>query len=520
LSALNLVTLEKDLSSRDRLATGSRYETLARIASGGMGTVYLGRLRGPAGFRRLVALKRAHEHLVRDEGFAKMFRAEARVASRLHHPNVVAVHDIEELDDELVLVMDYVQGGALSSLLTATQRHPLDPQIALRILLDAAAGLEAAHTLTDERGRSLGVVHRDVSPENVLVGTDGVARISDFGVAKILRATIGGATDGRDLKGKIAYMAPECIRRGKIDARSDVFALGVVAWEALTERRLFRASSEVATLQRVIGMTPEAPSALRPGLPQEIDAVVLRALDKMSDARWPSARAFADALEAAAREGGLAPATHAQVGEHVWRVVGHVIDARHRVLSEDRPRTDEPLDEASGIRITASIPRHIPTLPDSVPSGLVREPSITTATPPPRAAWSTWTARVTRTAWTSHVARTRRVLAGAGTAIALFVTLAILATADPEPTYSVAHRALAVLTPRRSAEMGGVLPEVALPELPQVVAPTPAPTPRPIIRYVAARPRVVRAPAAPPAPVPPQRDLAPPDPYASSSSLR
>ncbi len=510
MTAVNIAPNEKDLSSRDRLAPGSRYELLARIASGGMGTVYLGRLRGPAGFRRLVALKRAHEHLVHDEGFARMFRSEARVASQIHHPNVVAVHDIEELDDELILVMDYVQGGALSSLLSATRKQPLDPRIALRILLDAAAGLEAAHTLTDDRGRALGVVHRDVSPENVLVGTDGVARLSDFGVAKILRAT-AGATDGRDLKGKIAYMAPECVRRGKVDARSDVFALGVVAWEALTERRLFRAASEVATLQRVIGMTPEAPSALRPGLPPEIDAVVMRALDKIPDARWPSARAFADALEIAAREGGLAPATHGQVGEHVWRCVGHILDARHRVLQETRPPADEPLDEASGVRITTSIPRAMSADPDSVPSGLVApDPSIRTSlmTAPP-ATWSTWSARVTRSAWSMHISRTKRILASVATALALVATIALLSTADPATSYTIARRVLATSVQQPAAEMGGVLPEVALPDL------LPAPA-RAIPRVERPRPRpVVHA--------PPPRDLAAPNPYGptpSSSALR
>ena len=514
MSAVNLAISEKDLSTRDRLAPGSRYETLARIAAGGMGTVYLGRLRGPAGFQRLVALKRAHDHLVRDENFAKMFRAEARVASRLHHPNVVAVHDIEELDDELVLVMDYVQGGALSSLLSATQRHPLDPQIALTVLLDAAAGLEAAHTLTDERGRSLGVVHRDVSPENVLVGTDGMARISDFGVAKILRAT-AGATDGRDLKGKIAYMAPECIRRGKIDARSDVFALGVVAWEAFTERRLFRASSEVATLQRVLGMTPEAPSALRPGLPPEIDAVVLRALDKIPDARFPSAREFADALEAAARAGGLTPATHAQVGEHVWRCVGHVLDARHRVLHEDRSKVvAEPADEASGVRITASIPRSLAlqTAVDSMPSGLApgSEPSlVTTATP--RTTWSTWTARVTQPGWAKQTTRTTRFLASVVAALVLVATVALLSASGPDPSYTIRRRSLAAPTARLAGEMGGVLPEVALPEL-LPVAPPPAAAPRAVVRVERPRVRTVHAPAPRPAP-PPKLDVAAPNPY-------
>ncbi len=505
---------EKDLSARDRLAPGSRYELISRIASGGMGTVYLGRLRGPAGFLRLVALKRAHDHLVRDPSFARMFRSEARVASRLHHPNVVAVHDVEELEDELVLVMDYVEGGALSSLMSAARRHPLAPEIALRVLLDAAAGLEAAHTARDERGRALGVVHRDVSPENVLVGTDGVARISDFGVAKVLRAT-AGATDGRDLKGKLAYMAPEQIRRGKIDARSDVFALGVVAWEALTERRLFRAQNEVATLQRVLAMTPEAPSALRPGLAPEMDAVILRALEKQADARWPSARAFADALERAAREGGLEPATPAQVGEHVWRCVGHVLDARRRALTEEG-RRPEPPEEASGVRVTASVP-HAPPVPNapptdpgSVPSGFVYASilpgTVTAPAAPPRPF-----ARLRAQVMPFLVGGATILLAAGGVSLGG-------ETAPPEPG---PHRAIAAPAAASAVELGGHLAEVTLLDVPVEALPPVAAPPLPTVRAAlrAERPRA-RLPR-PAAPTP--RELAAPNPYGpapSSSALK
>jgi serine/threonine-protein kinase len=273
---VNLATLEKDLSPRDRLAPGSRCELLARIASGGMGTVYLGRLRGPAGFRRLVALKRAHDHLVRSPSFARMFRTEARLASRLHHPNVVAVHDVEELDGELVLVMDYVQGGALSSLLSTARTHPLDPAIAIRILLDAAAGLDAAHELTDDQGRKLGLVHRDVSPENVLVGTDGIARISDFGVAKVVRGATS-ATDGRDLKGKIAYMAPEQARSDAVDRRADVFAVGVMLWEAATGTRPWRGIPELTILQTLFAGRFPRPRSIKPEIPEALEAILIRA---------------------------------------------------------------------------------------------------------------------------------------------------------------------------------------------------------------------------------------------------
>src|SRR5262249_3779749 len=160
-------------------------------------------------------------------------------------PNAVGVLDIEELEDELVLVMEYIEGGPLSELL------PVPPRVAIRILLDVAAGLGAAHALTDDEGRLLDLVHRDVSPHNVLVGTDGVARVTDFGVAKMTTPNVPRASTGA-LKGKPAYMAPEYVLALRSDARSDVFSLGVLAWEALSGRRLFKATEEIATLEAVV----------------------------------------------------------------------------------------------------------------------------------------------------------------------------------------------------------------------------------------------------------------------------
>jgi serine/threonine-protein kinase len=219
------------ISGREELPQTSRYELLVKIASGGMATVYVGRLRGVEGFSRQVAIKRAHPHLVEDPAFRRMLIAEARLAARIHHPNVVSVQDVDEADGELLLAMDYVEGAALSSLLGAAihAERPLPPAIAVRVILDAALGLHAAHTLTDEEGHPLGLVHRDVSPHNILVGLDGVARITDFGIAKCMTSnTAGTATATGVLKGKLAYMAPEYVEHGDIDARGDVFARGVV----------------------------------------------------------------------------------------------------------------------------------------------------------------------------------------------------------------------------------------------------------------------------------------------------
>ena len=193
----------------------SRYELVTKIASGGMGTVYVGCLRGAAGFRRLVAIKRAHPHLLEDPRTREMLVAEARVASRIHHVNVVSVLDVEELEGEMLLVMDYVDGPSLAQLVTEGQRlrAPIPPAVALRIVLDACAGLEATHAATDENGERLGLVHRDVSPHNILVGVDGVAKLTDFGIAKATRDR--SLTETGTLKGKIPYMAPEYLAGGR-----------------------------------------------------------------------------------------------------------------------------------------------------------------------------------------------------------------------------------------------------------------------------------------------------------------
>ena len=171
------------ITHRDRLPSSSRYELLVKIASGGMATVYVGRLSSVVGSSRLVAIKRAHAHLMEDPAFAKMLIEEAKLASRIHHPNVVAVQSVEEVEGELLLVMDYVEGASLADLVNY-EELPMPARVAVRALLDGCAGLQAAHELTDDDGKSLGIVHRDVSPHNILVGVDGVARLTDFGIAK------------------------------------------------------------------------------------------------------------------------------------------------------------------------------------------------------------------------------------------------------------------------------------------------------------------------------------------------
>jgi eukaryotic-like serine/threonine-protein kinase len=335
---------------RDQLPGGSRYELLVKIASGGMATVYVGRRSGAQGFRRLVAIKRAHPHLIEDPALRRMLVAEAHLAAQIHHPNVVSVHDVEELDGEILLIMDYVEGAALSQLGPASSRRPpLPPQVAVRILLDASIGLHAAHTLASDDGRPLGLVHRDVTPHNILVGLNGIARIADFGVAKSESHTLGTPhTCTGSLKGKVAYMAPEYVSGKPIDARVDVFALGIMAWEALTGRRLFRGVNELDSMQNVLGFEPQPPSKIVPALGTHLDDVVLRALVKEPEDRWQTAQDFAFALERQARRAELL-AMHTEVAEHVRAVVGRDLDERRAEIRARAVRLDLGSEDAAGV---------------------------------------------------------------------------------------------------------------------------------------------------------------------------
>ena len=322
----------------------SRYELLVKIASGGMATVYVGRVRGAVGFWRLVAIKRAHPHLLADPIFSKMLIDEAKLASRIHHPNAVAVLDVEELGEELLLVMDYVEGAALSELLKQTSpTDPLPPRIAVRILLDACAGLQAAHELTDEHGEALGIIHRDISPHNILVGVDGVTRLTDFGIAKFTKAQ-GGTSIGA-LKGKLGYMAPEYVAEGVLDQRSDVFGMGIVLWESLASARLFRGQNELETLQLMATSDTPPLGTAAPWVGPGLDDVISAALAKLPDQRFQSARAFANALETAARQLDLI-GSHAEVAAYVKEAV--------RTTLEDRRAAIRAKTEAAGAAVKQS----------------------------------------------------------------------------------------------------------------------------------------------------------------------
>ena len=277
-----------------------RYESLFRIAAGGMAEVYAARIRGEAGFEKLVAIKRMLPHLADDADFVAMFLDEGRLAANIASPYVVSTLDLGRGDDgSLYIVMDLVVGVALSTLVRASRREqrPLPVPIACEIIAQAASGLDDAHEARTPTGVHLGIVHRDVSPQNILVGADGRARVVDFGVARaILRQS---QTSAGTLKGKFGYFSPEQAAARDLDRRSDVFALGIVAWETLLSRRLFDADNPLEQITRVRSMPIPSPHKLRNDVSPAVSAVVMRALSRDLAGRYESAAAFATALRGA-----------------------------------------------------------------------------------------------------------------------------------------------------------------------------------------------------------------------------
>lgn len=269
-----------------------RYELGPELGRGGMARVHLGRLSGAVGFTRPVAIKSLHPGMANDASFVKMFIDEARLAAHVHHPNVVAVHDVVAEDGALYLVMEYVPGATLDTLLAA----PVPVPIVLALVAGTLAGLHAAHDAHDEDGHPLNIVHRDVSPQNVIVSRDGVPKLLDFGVAKA-RSRMHSTANG-EIKGKLPYMSPEQLTAKAVDRRSDVFSTGVMLWELLTGERLFHRDEEAATVFAVMSGEIEPPSSRRPEVTAELDAIVLRCLARDPDQRYADARAALVAIEA------------------------------------------------------------------------------------------------------------------------------------------------------------------------------------------------------------------------------
>jgi eukaryotic-like serine/threonine-protein kinase len=303
-----------------------RYVISSEIASGGMATVYFGRLIGEVGFSRSVAIKQLHPQYAKSPEFVAQFLDEARISARIRHPNVVAVLDVVTGDGELSVVMEYIEGEPLARLCRLAQ-DPVPPAVASAVLIHTLSGLHAAHEATSDQGEPLEVVHRDVSPQNILVGVDGTSHLLDFGVAKA--ASRLHTTENGQVKGKLAYMAPEQLQGAQVDRRTDVFAAGVVLWELLIGERLFARAEPGATIAAVLGAQVPSPAIHRPDLPPALIQVMLKALARDPSERFATAQDMALALESA-----VPPASALRVGAWVSSIARESIERRQQSLRE------------------------------------------------------------------------------------------------------------------------------------------------------------------------------------------
>ena len=276
------------LQGAQQQAALGRYEIVGPLATGGMAEVLLGRVRGPSGFERPVVLKRILPHYSRIPDFRQMFLDEARIVANVRHRNVVAVHELGEDDGELYLVMEYLEGESLSSVLRGIRKHrrAMPLRLGAHVVAEAAAGLHAAHELTRPDGVSLEVVHRDVSPHNLFVLYDGQVKVIDFGIAK--GKSSSSVTQTGHVKGKFAYMAPEQCRAEQLDRRADVFALGIVLYEVTTGHRLFDRDNDLLILRAVTEDPIKLPSAVVAGYPADLEVIVMKALARDRNDRYPS----------------------------------------------------------------------------------------------------------------------------------------------------------------------------------------------------------------------------------------
>jgi serine/threonine-protein kinase len=445
-----------------------RYALYGKIASGGMATVYFGRLVGAAGFTRTVAIKRLHPHLAEEPDFVSMMIDEARMVARVRHPNVAQTLDVVAEGGELLIVMEYVAGEALTRLLgaeSARQRH-VPPSIVSSVMSGVLNGLHAAHEARSDRGAPLEIVHRDVSPHNVIVGVDGLARVIDFGVAKAagrLQTTRQGV-----VKGKVPYMSPEQFAGQPTTRLADIYAAGVVLWEMLTGRRLFKADDEAALIARVAAGASEPPSRWVPELPGEVDAVVMRALSRDPAARFQTAREMADALTRA-----VLPALANETGAWVEDAAKEVLTARSEQLAEIESQTSfvarvrEGDPASSKVRRTARA-SPAPPLPatsaaeDELPTFASQPSSISVETPsagkarPVRArrAWLPWLAGgaivvagiAATVVWRAHSTRATETAVVPPSEVS-----AAVAPPSPSPATSVTGPAPASATPPASA---------------------------------------------------------------------
>jgi serine/threonine protein kinase len=314
-----------------------RYEILHRLGSGGMAEVFLGRARGEGGFEKLVAVKRILPHLAQNHEFVSMFIDEARISATLSHSNIGQIFEFGRADEGYFLAMEFVPGLDLRGIHRHLRRSRelAPPAVAAYLIQQVCAGLEHAHGTCDATGRPLGIIHRDVSPSNVLVSFEGEVKLIDFGIAKAARRMT--ETVGAGLKGKYAYMSPEQALGRELDARSDVFGAGILLFELLTGKNPFLGENDLATLERVRRAKVAAPSSYRAEVDAELDAICLRALRREPAERFTSAGELGEALERHARRTGF---TARQAARWIRETFAEALEEHRQLLREVRERSE------------------------------------------------------------------------------------------------------------------------------------------------------------------------------------
>ena len=344
-----------------------KYELIRRLATGGMAELFLARASAMAGFEKLVVLKRILPAHAESEDFIRMFLAEARLAATLHHPNIVQVYDIGEQRGTYFFTMEYVQGQDLRRIVRAARRlqRALPLEHILHIIMGISAGLNHAHEKAGHDGTPLGIVHRDVSPSNVLVTYEGSVKIVDFGIAKA--ATAQTATIAGTLKGKIPYMSPEQCRGESVDRRSDIFSIGTLLWELTTGKRLFAGDNEFQTLNRVAQGDVPPPSSVRPDYPPELEQIVMKALQADPEQRYTTALDLQVDLEDFAREARL-PVSSARMAKFMRELFVEEMEQAARELKEDGTQVTRAERPGSTQPIVVSSSDAYPDISDEMPT--------------------------------------------------------------------------------------------------------------------------------------------------------
>lgn len=331
-----------------------KYSIFARLGSGGMADALLAMLHGDLGFQKLVVLKRMHSSLGRDSHFVRMFLDEARLAARLSHPNVVATSEVGETDGQYFIAMEYLEGLSLDRVVRKYIKLgggiPLG--FLFRVLCDSLEGLHYAHELRDFGGQPIGVVHRDVTPSNLFVTSDGIAKVLDFGIAKA--ATHDEATRTGMLKGKLAYMSPEQFYSDPIDRRADVWSMGVLVWEMVTGRRLFKGANDAVTYQNIASMQIPSVTEFRPDAPATIDEVVRYALQRDRDQRYPDAESMRHDMERILQDS-LGAFSRADVASLMRVTFGEVLDENRETIRAFASPTPPRAHAAYGLASSGEI---------------------------------------------------------------------------------------------------------------------------------------------------------------------